>query len=420
VKRDIRPFGAALSRGTSPVLALSILCLGATPLMGQSEQRDTSIANLPRPGYEPRTLTAGGFLIVPSLEADTTYNDNIFATPDRRRGDTIFDIQPRVTGEMKRSTFDLKTDVHADLIRYANTPRENVNTFGTKFDATKSFGANQTLNATLTYDRTYERRSDPEADFDRSLPPALINLATGDLSYAYKGGRIGVIAHATVNWLDYLPTVDADRDLMTYRASVRGLLNVTQRVAVYIEPFVNRRDARLRVDRSGIDRDTTTSGALAGLSFDITDRLQGNIGAGVFASDPDDRRLKSFTGVAASGRIVWHPRVRTTVVADVFRGDVATIRTGAIGRIDTRAGISIDQEARHNLILHGGIGIDNIHYRGSIDRDQRYVSGTAEARYLMNRYFTLILNTVYTHRGADQQVDRFHRWQSQLGIRFAY
>jgi hypothetical protein len=406
--------------GAGPVLALSILCLGATPLMGQDEQRDMSIMSLPRPGYEPRTLTAGGFLLVPSLEADATYNDNIFATPDRRKGDTVFDIQPRLTGELKRSTFDLKTDLHADLIRYADTPRENVNTFGAKADATKTFGASQTLNATVTFDRTYERRSDPEADFDRSLPPALINLATGDFSYAYKGGRAGVIARVTISHLDYLPTVDADRDLTTYRASVRGLLNVTQRVAVYIEPFVNRRDARLRVDRNGINRDTTTSGALAGLSFDITNRLQGNIGAGVFSSDPDDRRLKSFTGLAASGRLVWHPRVRTTVVADVFRGDVATIRNGAIGRIDTRAGVSIDQEARHNLILHAGVAIDNIHYRGSIDHDQRYVSGTAEARYLMNRFLTLILNTTYTHRGADQQVDRFHRWQTQLGIRFAY
>ncbi len=414
-----KPFGAA-SRGISSTLALSLLCLGTTPLHGQAEERDTSIASLARPGYEPRTLTAGGFVLVPSIETDATYNDNIFATPDQRRGDTIFDIQPRLTGELKRSTFDLKTDVHADLIRYVNTPRENVNTFGTKFDATKTMGASQALNAVLTYDRTYERRSDPEADFDRSLPPALINLATGDFSYSYKGGRAGVIARVTVNWLDYLPAADDDRDLMTYRGSVRGLLNITPRVAIYIEPFVNRRDARLRVDRSGIDRDTTTSGGLAGLSFDITDRLQGNIGAGVFHADPDDHRLKGFTGVAASGRVTWHPRVRTAVVVDVFRGDVATIRTGAIGRVDTRAGISIDQEARHNLILHGGFGIDNIHYRGSIDRDQRYVSGTAEARYLMNRYFTVVLNTIYTHRGADQEVDRFHRWESKLGIRVAY
>jgi len=403
------------------VLALSLLSLGTPPLRAQEEQqRDLSIASLPRPGYEPRTLTAGGFLLIPSLEADTTYNDNIFATPERRKGDTIFDIQPRLTGELKRSDFDLKTDIHADLIRYVDTPRENVNTFGTKLDATKMFGASQSLNATVTFDRTYERRSDPEADFDRSLPPTLINLATGDFSYSYKGGRAGIIARVLVNYLDYLPKVDDDRDLMTYRASVRGSLNLTQRVAVYIEPFVNRRDARLRVDRSGVDRDTTTSGGLVGLSFDITNRLQGNIGAGVFHADPDDRTLKGFTGIAASGRIVWHPAIRTTVVADIFRGDVATIRNGAIGRIDTRAGISIDQEARHNLILHGGVAIYNIHYRGSIDRDQRYVSGTAEARYLMNRYLTLILNSIYTHRGADQDPDRFHRWQSQLGIRFAY
>lgn len=402
------------------MLALLLLNFGASPVMGQAEQRDTSIANLPRPGYEPRTLTAGPFIIEPTLDTDVTYNDNIYATPDRRQGDAIFDIDPRVTAELKRPTLDFKADVHAGIIRYASTPRENVNTFGAAIDTTKTFGASQTLTASLAYDRTYERRSDPEADFDRSLPPALINLATGQLRYAYQGGRAGVIASFEVNRLDYLPTVDADRDLMTYQASVRGLLNVSKRVAVYIEPYVNRRDARLRVDRFGVNRDNTTSGALAGLSFDITDRLQGNIGAGVFHADPDDARLHGFTGIAASGRLVWHPRVRTAITADVFRGDVATIRSGAIGRIDTRANLSIDQEARHNLILRASVGIDNIHYRGTINRDQRYLSATGEVRYLLSRYFTLVVNTTFTHRGADQQVDRFHRWQSQIGLRFAY
>ncbi len=89
-----------------------------------------------------------------------------------------------------------------------------------------------------------------------------------------------------IEQLNYLPLADADRDLMTYRASVRGSLTVGPRISVYISPFVNRRDARLRVDSSGIDRDATTAGVLGGVAFDLTGRLEGNLGLGVFHPSP--------------------------------------------------------------------------------------------------------------------------------------
>ncbi len=102
------------------------------------------------------------------------------------------------------------------------------------------------------------------------------------------------------------------------------------------------------------------------------------------------------------------------VTFNMFRGDVATVRAGAIGRIDTRVGLAVDQEARHNLILHASAGIRNVHYRG-IERDQRYAIGEGEVRYLFSRYVSMFVGVNYTHRGAQRPEDRFHRWQTQLG-----
>lgn len=412
--------GAAVARALGAALCAALLGTGTSPLQAQVAQRDPSIDNLPRPGYEPRAIHLGSATIQPTFDADLTYDDNIFATPGSHRGDAIFDLKPRIALDRADPTLTINANVHGDFIRYARTPRENVNTFGTELDATKSFGLRQSLRADVAFDRTFQRRSDPEADVDALRPPALINLLTGDLRYQYQGARIGITADASLTKLDYLPVEDAEKDLLTYRFSVRGSVAVTSRIAAYVEPFYERRDARLPVDNSGVDRDNRTTGALAGLSFDIASKLQGNMGVGAFRSNPDDPTLKSFTGLAASGRLSWRPRVRTSIVLDVFRGDVATIRTGATGRIDTRVGLSVSQEVRHNLLLDVGAGIRNIHYRGTIDRNQRFKTLDAQLRYLLNRHWTAFIDGNYTHRGADAREDRFNRLRTMIGIRYAY
>lgn len=399
-------------------LALGLLCLAAPALEAQSDDRDPSIANLPRPGYEPRTLRYGNVVIEPSIEAETTYDSNILATRTDKIGDAIFNLRPRITADRKGPTLDLQADVHADIIRYASHPRENVNTFGATLAGTKTIGDAQTVIANLAFDRTFERRSDPEADIDRTRPPALINIATGDLQYRYHGARIGITADAAVTKLDYLPVADADRDMLTYRASVRGSFDLSRRIAVYVEPFVNRRDFRLPPSRTGIFGDTTTVGGLLGVSFDLGDTLQGNMGAGIFSAKPDG--TSSFTGLAINGRLIWRPRVRTSVIFSAFRGDAATVRAGSLGRIDTRIGLAIDQEVRHNLLLHVAGGVRAIHYRGGVDNDQTYVTGEAEARYLLNRHVSLVADTSYTHRSAKVPDERFNRLQAMLGVRLIY
>lgn len=421
--------GMARSRTWCNLVALTLIGAGATPLYGETAQRDTTIAALPRLGYEPRTLDFNGITVLPTLDTDVTYNSNIFALPKRIVSDTgltrsppddaVFTINPRVVAELNRPAIDIKADAHAGLIRYASTPSENVNTFGFALDTVKKIGASQTLTADISFDRTYQDRGDPEADLDRGLPPSLINKLSGDFSYLYQGSRIGVLVDLGADQLNYLPAADADRDLTTYRASIRGSVIVVPRISLYIQPFVTRRDARLHKDFNGVDLDDTTAGVLGGASFDLTDRLQGNMGLGVFSANPDDPTLQNYTGLAASGRLNWHPAVRTSVTLNVSRGDALTVRAGAIGRIDTDVGLAVDQEARHNLILHGAVGIQEIHYR-KINRDQHYLTGTGEARYLFNRVYSIVLTTNYTRRHAEFAGDRFNRWQTSLGARVAF
>jgi len=393
------------------------LCCAQSPA---DPQRSTAIADLPRPGYEPRTLTLGGIVVTPRVDLGATYNDNIFATRAGEIGDVVFNLQPALEGRRQTTSSDLRLAANANLIRYARYDRENVTTFRGLADWRGDVAPRQSIRARASFDRSYQRRSDPEADFGAGRRPTLIDVAEAGLDYRFTGARLGMLASATATNYNFLPETDADRDLAVYRVALRGSYAVSGRTSVYLQGYAVRRDARLRVDRYGVDRDASTAGALAGVSFDVSSRVQGELGIGAFRSDPSDPTLRAFSGLAASGQLTWQPRVRTAITLDAFRGDVATIRAGAIGRVDTRLSLAIDQELRHDVLARAAVGIRDVAYRGAIDRDQRFRFAELEGTYLLNRHLAVLGNGSFTRRDADQPIERFSRWTATLGLRLTY
>src|SRR3546814_2282336 len=82
-------------------------------------------------------------------------------------------------------------------------------------------------------------------------------------------------------------------------------------------------------------------------------------------------------------------RPRTAITLDAFRGDVATVRTGALARTDTRIGIGVQQEVRHNLLFNAGLSWRQTDYRGTSDQTQRIWGGNVEAEYLLNSHLSI-------------------------------
>lgn len=394
--------------------------LGAARAEAQADDTDPTIADLPRPGYEPRRILVGTAILTPSLSALARYDDNVFATPGDRRGDAIVDLRAQAALHRAAPGQTIDASGYVATRRYARYTREDVTVFGARASAAKTLGERMTVTARTAFDRLFERRSDPEAIVDPARRPSLVDRTEAAFDLRTGGARFDIAANATVVASNYRRPIEDDRDLSTYQASLRGGWRFRQGMTVFVQPYLNRRNARLRVDRGGVDRDATTTGVLAGVTFDLADRLTGDVGAGAFHADPDDPTLASFDGVAFTGRLSWRPRIRTSVRLQGFRGDVATIRAGAIGRVDTRASLVVEQEAHHDVIVKAMLGLRNVHYRGTIDRDQRYLTAGAGARYLVDRHVAVTLDADWTRRGADLAVERFKRWQTMAGLVFTY
>lgn len=386
----------------------------------QEPRRGASPLNLPRPGYEPRLLHFGSSTVALEAQLGALYDDNVYAAETAERDDIILTLVPEARINSDFGKVQLGTQFYANVREHTQETRESSVAFGAGSSLDYSINQANSLSARIQFDRLIENRSDPEAAAGIVDAPRKINSGEAELNYNWRRNRLGLEATAAVQRYDYRSPTEDDRDMSTYRGSLRAALRVGAAMDAFVEGYVTRRDFDDRADFSGVDRDATTIGALAGVRRELSGRWRGSIGVGLFRQDPKDPTLSSFSGFAANGNITWTPQARTAITAQVFRGDVATVRSGASGRTDTRLSLGIDQEVRHNLVLSASVAYRNTSYRGLSTRNQKLVTGSIEAEYLMNRFASLYASASYAKRTSNFPTDEFNRTILGIGVRLRY
>ncbi len=398
------------------------MCVAALPnsALSKWDPENGSVQDLPTPGYEPRLIRKGSIVLGPQVKLSAIGDSNVFATSTNEDADIVYLVEPSVSFNRQGSNSTFKANTYASIRQFAEYTQENVNTFGVEASTGHRLNSTHIISTNFGFDRTFERRNDPESSNNLAVSPTNINILSGDVGYIYRPGRFGLALRAGASKADYLATFDDDRDLTTYRVSVRSLVAVSNKIDVFVEGYNNWRDARTAVDRTGINRDNSTLGINAGFAFDITGKLQGEAGIGYFNASQDDPVLENFSGLGASGRLSWRPNLRTSVSVSFFRGDVATVRFGANGRIDTRIGLDIIQEVRHNLLLRGNINYRQGEFRTALEQTETDFNIQAGAEYLLNRHIAVALDYSLRSRNATILTDEYEGNRLGLSLKLTY
>ena len=398
-------------------VVLPVLLAGAPAQAAPPPSVIIAAEDLPRAGYETGRWRLGSGYLMPSLTATSRYDSNVFATSKDTRSDAVFNIAPNLDYRNTGRGWDLRANAYADFRLLARYTTENAAAYGASAAGEFDFSAASRVTAGLGFAHAVEARSDPEAN-PVLVNPARLNTVQGNVGYTYSPGRLGLTVRGAWSQVRYRDAADADRDYTSYGGSLRLFWGATPRFNPYLQPYVLRRDARLPVDFNGVDHDVTTVGVLGGTTIAIADRWSGDFGVGAFRANPDGP-LESFTGLAVRGNLAWSPTPRTVLTLNALSGDVATVRAGANGRIDTVVGLRLDEEVRHNLLLNAGIAFDRTSYRSNLQRVLRTLTATVEVQYLINRNLRLFVAGSHTDRRADDPLDRFVRTTAAIGIRVA-
>lgn len=396
----------------TPFCSTIALLAGATPAAAQQLDRATPLIEAPAE-YNATPLQLGRLSAYFGADARLEYDSNIYALPSNKIDDERATVSPWVNLQYKDDRFDISGRARAAVRRYFSNKRENSEAGTTRLDGTYRFSDSDVLTLGGGWTRLVEERGEPESLTSPGTSPRKYDQLLGEAGFSHEGARIILGVKGSVLRNNALPIVDAERDYTQYGGSARVGYRLSGIVNIFGEGFATRRNFRLPVDSSGVDRDSKTYGARAGVAFEPGGLIRGEAAVGVFRFKPDDPAQSSRSGLSVSAGLIYTPTPRLAFTLDGFRGDVATVRQGAQSRTDTRFQLGFQNEIYHNLRWQGAVTYRRSNFIGS-QQHERMIAGQLELEYLFNHNMAVALTGRVANRKSTRPSDDFDR--SILGV----
>lgn len=409
---SMRPFKIAAA--TSAALVGGFV---ATPASAQSAVDEIGLLNPLVREYRPIGVRFGDLTVYPDLDIGIQHDSNIYAEPDDEKDDRIVNVIPRVTAELQRGTWQFRGLGQLHARRYLKYDSENSTGAILEGDARFSPSEGQTFRGALSFRRVIEDRGDPEAQDNPTSGPRRLNVFRGELGYRRDVGVWFFGLNGTAAKNENL----AERDVFRDYLSLAGQASIGRKVGgltfATVTAFANRRKFDREFDETGFQRDATTFGARAGVQINSGGIFEGGASLGLFRFNADDARIDDYTGISAAADLIYRPTQRTAILADVFRGNVATFRGGAVSRTDTRLRLSAQQEVRHNFFGRAAVFTNESKFRGSGVKE-RTTGVSGELEYLLTRYMSVAGGIRASRRNSDRNEDDFERFRANAELRF--
>jgi hypothetical protein len=413
MKYFVRMTLVAVAVTITPLAARAQAVFGGSDLtpVGQSSlfsrDRNVSVRERPRPEYQAAGVQLGSFWLFPRLEGNVEYNDNIYATTIGTVSDEVFRVKPSLVLQSNWSRHYLELYANATFNQYATHTTENTTDW--------IFGSNGRLDivrgSDITFGASGARLTEPRTS--AGTPTAAVSPVQYYLGAAYVGAehevdRLKFTAKGTWNNYNYLnvPAVGGGvidenfRDMTGWGAMGRADYAISPDTAAFVEIDGSWHDYRLPGAPGQPSRTSSGYEALAGVNFDITHTVRGEIGLGYLNQSFKSSFYQDVAGFGARAKVEWFPTQLTTVTASASRSEQDSAIAGAGGYLSTNLGLQVDHEFLRNLILsaNGTYGEDD--YSGLSRTDHRYGFGV-NATYLLNRRVGVNAGYTYYRQTSD-------------------
>lgn len=400
---------------------------GAQTAWGQlaNGQHGNTVLTSPGP-YDPIGFRAGPIYFFPSVSVQGIYNDNIYAEETNKRADELLVVRPELQVQTDWSRHELQLYAMGEFGLYEDFTDEDYQDylFEGRFRLDVSRATNIMFEA--GHGRDHQQRGDPEeveglepTEFDTTDAKVQVNQSLGRLMLSgggsfrkYDFNDVPAVGGGFIN------NDDRDRDIFV--ANAKAAFEFSPGYSAYAEFSYNWRDFDDPVDDVGINRDSKGFELNAGLTFELTNLIQGSVYGGYMQQDPEDPALRKIKGPAFGASLDWNVTPSTTIGLKGQRTIEDSQFALSSGYFADRGRLTVDHKFRENIILSvfGEIGQDD--YRGIARNDFRYgIGGALEWR--LNRH--LAANLAYSYQGRDTNsafVEDFNRNLVSVGLKARY
>jgi len=338
--------------------------------------RYTAVTERAQPEYDPVPVRAGVFDINASLGASAAYNDNIFAEPNNEDDDTIFRLQPVVDARSTWSTHEVAMGASVDHREYATNDSETSTDYNVylngRLDVTRDFALRAGVNAQHATEERYEA-----ASIGAPEPPQYDGYGAF-ASATYRVDRFQLEATAGMSEREYDQLNQQFRDNEETYVSARAAYAISPDIAVFVQ------GRRSEQDYTSSDRDGTRTTIDAGVNFELAAPFRGEIAVGSFEDKRDAAIYQDTDGLSVAANVQWFPTQLTTVTFSGFRGSFDPGLAASASAVASNFGARVDHELYRNVLLFGGLRMEDISFEG-VDREDEALAGFLGAAWKLNR-----------------------------------
>ena len=383
--------------------------------LGTDDERRKDDSERMHDAYDPKGIELGSFLLLPKLELDTAYNNNVFAQNSNPKSDFLNTVRPEFKLRSRFAEHMLNFSGMVEKIKYHRFSSDDQLNAQADVDARYDIGAATEANAFLqAYARHEERGSPDDAGGTKPTPTRGLTLRS---NVKHKEGRYTLLAGVDVDRHLYenvpgaaasvIPNEDRDRWEVTGR--VRGSYEMFPGYAAVTELSANTRKYDSRSDRNGLERDSHGYRAEAGVGVDLSQLLRGDFLVGYFRQDYRDSRLSDPSGLSVRATFNWTPDKLTIVVPSLERSVSETITRGASSLVRTTGSVLVRHEMRRNLILTGIASVSRDELEGVNNQDAWVYEGRMRATYAFTPELFVAGEAAYKRKDSELDTSSYRQ-----------
>lgn len=372
-----------------------------SPVVGTpfDRQRTVAVADRAQPGYEEVGTRAGGFVLFPRVRITAAYDDNVRAQPsgftNGPRGDAAVMVEPSIRAVSDWTRHQLGASALVNVTRFARLDTESTETYALRGEGRYDAGDEVRLYGFAGYRRDIERRTAPGA-LRNSVRPATFRTAAAGAQLTWQGNRLRLAASGSAARVEYedVRTFDGvlfssrELDRTRYQAGLRADYAITADLAVLVSGTASKIDFNPPAAAITPDRSARRAELLAGISFEFTDLLRGEMAIGYITQDFRSDAIRGFSGLGGRAQVTYFPTRLTTVTLDAARTLEEAGNPLAPSFRRTRIGLRADHELFRYVLLSAFADHEDNRFQLPLRSERRWHAGLA-GQYLVDRHVAL-------------------------------
>ena len=379
--------------------------------------------------FQSGGIRVGRFALKTGVEIALEHKDNIFYLENEKIGDSIIHVRPWARLDSDWSRHELNISAYVDFGRYDDFGSEDYEDWVLTLDGRIDVKRGSDFNYRATYMQLHEDRSSPD-DVGGIAPAQFIYSGFG-VGYSHSFNRLTAALDFDSIDTDFSNNINGDGNILDNQARDRSkdiqALRLTYDIAggssLFFAAAANQIDYDQATDNSGSQRSSDGRDFQAGVAWDISGLLVGDLYLQYFDQDYDDPAFDNTNGWGIGASLDWTPTQLTNINIEFRNSAQETTQVGSSGYASSLYSVRLQHELRHNLLANVRVSYTDNDYQindnsaGSLSNSEVYRAGFG-LNYLVNRHVFISGGYVYEKQDTNDAFFEYktHRWFVTLGL----